>query len=141
MVRSLLPIALVLALATAASADIYVIDGDTIVVDREHIRILDIDTPEIRHAQCDLELKRGLEAKAFLLTMIVDACGPIAKAPASCLDIDRLPRPDRFGRTLARIGVAGRDVAAEMIGAGHARAYICPNGRCPKRQPWCGRRS
>jgi endonuclease YncB( thermonuclease family) len=127
-------------LAGQALADIYVVDGDTIIVDRERIRIVGIDAPEIGHAQCELELKRGLEAKAFLLTMIVDACGPLARASASCLDIARLPKPDRYGRTLAGISVGGRDVASEMISAGHARPYVCPGGRCAARKPWCGRR-
>ncbi|MDF2994643.1 MAG: hypothetical protein K0R27_280 [Xanthobacteraceae bacterium] len=124
-------------LAGPANADIYVIDGDTIVVDREHIRLVGVDAPEIRHAKCDAELSRGLEAKARLLEMIVDACGPLAKALASCLDIARQPHPDRYGRTLARVSIGGMDLAAQLIGGGHARPYDCPRGHCPRRAPWC----
>ena len=123
-------------LATQASADIYVIDGDTIIVDREHIRLVGFDAPEIRHAQCDSELARGLEAKARLLSLIVDACGPLAKAPATCLDIARLPRPDRYGRTLAVVKTPAADLSATLIREGLAHSYTCA-AHCPPRRPWC----
>lgn len=130
-------IAMALALSVYARADIYVIDGDTIVVDREHIRLLGIDAPETRNAQCDDELRRGLEAKARLIDEITVACGPLAKAPASCLDIARLPKRDRYNRSLAAVTVQGRDVATTLIAAGLARPYVC-GAHCPKRQSWCG---
>jgi endonuclease YncB( thermonuclease family) len=57
------------------------------------------------------------------------------------LDIARLRKPDRYGRALAGIRVAGKDIAAEMVGAGHARPYVCPGGRCAAHKPWCGRRA
>lgn len=123
-------------LATQASADIYVIDGDTIIVDRERIRLVGFDAPEIRHARCDAELALGLEAKARLLTLIVDACGPLAKAPASCLDIARLPRPDRYGRTLATVKTSAADLSATLIREGLAHPYTCAT-HCPPRRPWC----
>ncbi|GLK74709.1 thermonuclease family protein [Ancylobacter dichloromethanicus] len=135
MIRSLL---IVLALSLPATAGIYVIDGDTIVVGREHIRIVGIDAPETRQARCDAELRLGLEAKARVLFLLQRACGPLAKADAGrCLTIQRQPAPDRYGRTLARIGVGGRDLGATLVAEGLARPYICPRGRCPARKPWC----
>jgi endonuclease YncB( thermonuclease family) len=130
-----IPLALGL-LATQASADIYVIDGDTIIVDREHIRLVGLDAPEIRHARCDAELARGIEAKARLLSLIVDACGPLAKAPATCLDIARLAVPDRYGRTLAVVKTPAADLSATLIREGLAHPYTCA-GHCPPRRPWC----
>lgn len=127
---------LALLLATPASADIYVIDGDTIIVDRERIRLVGLDAPEIRHAKCDTELARGLEAKARLHALITAACGPIAKAPASCLDIERLSAPDRYGRTLAVVRLNGQDAAATLINERLARPYAC-GSHCPKRAGWC----
>jgi endonuclease YncB( thermonuclease family) len=47
-----------LALPTSAAA-LRAIDGDTVEVDGETIRILNIDAPEIRHAQCDAERRLG----------------------------------------------------------------------------------
>ncbi|WP_428029757.1 thermonuclease family protein [Ancylobacter sp.] len=127
-----------------AAAGIYVTDGDTIVLTspgqpREVVRIVGLDAPETRQAKCDSELQRGLDAKAGLMGLLSAACGDLAKAePSRCLGIARLPRRDRYGRTLANITAGGRDVTAAMIGAGWARPYDCPNGRCPRRAGWCG---
>jgi endonuclease YncB( thermonuclease family) len=41
------------------ATQLFVIDGDTIVVGREHIRIANIDAPEIGHPHCDAELRLG----------------------------------------------------------------------------------
>lgn len=128
----------------AAFAGIYVTDGDTIVLTvpgqpREVVRIVGMDAPETRQAKCDAELRHGLEAKAALMGLLSAACGDLARADARrCLTITRLPRPDRYGRSLATIKAAGRDVTSAMIGAGLARPYDCPGGRCPRRAGWCG---
>ena len=127
-----------------AFAGIYVTDGDTIVLSspgrpREVVRIVGMDAPETRRAKCDDELRRGLDAKAVLIGMLSAACGDLARADASrCLTVARLPRVDRYGRTLATISAAGQDVTSAMIGAGLARPYSCPNGRCQRRAGWCG---
>lgn len=127
-----------------AAAGIYVTDGDTIVLTtpgqpREVVRIVGMDAPETRQAKCDSELRRGLEAKSALIRLLSAACGDLGRADAErCLTVTRLPRPDRYDRTLATIKAAGRDVTAAMIGAGLARPYDCPGGRCPRRAGWCG---
>ena len=127
----------------AAFAGIYVTDGDTIVLTapgqpREVVRIVGMDAPETRQAKCDSELRRGLESKAALISLLSAQCGELARADAArCLSIRRLPRPDRYGRTLATITAGGRDVTSQMIAAGMARPYDCPNGRCPRRAGWC----
>ncbi len=59
------------------------------------------------------------------------------RAPASCIDIARLPKHDRYNRSLATVRVQGRDVAATLIVAGLSRPYVC-GGHCPKRLSWCG---
>lgn len=141
--RTLL-LAAALAAPAPALAGIYVTDGDTIVLTvpgkpREVVRIVGMDAPETRQAKCDSELRLGLEAKAALIGLLSAACGNLARADAGrCLVIARLPRLDRYGRTLATITAGGRDVTAAMIGAALARAYDCPNGRCPRRAGWCG---
>lgn len=139
MIRALaLALAVAAALTSPATAGIYVTDGDTIVVGQERIRIVGIDAPETRQARCDAELRRGLAAKARVVTLLREVCGPLPQADAGrCLTIQRQPAPDRYGRTLARIGVGGRDLATVLIAEGLARPYLCPQGRCPARKPWC----
>jgi len=100
---------------------LYVVDGDTIRLDGERIRIVGLDAPETRLAKCESERSRGYAAKAALLKML----------KGQELDIKR-QGIDRYGRTLAVVRVHGRNVAHEMIRAGHARAYW--GGR---RKGWC----
>ncbi|WGD31252.1 thermonuclease family protein [Ancylobacter sp. WKF20] len=127
-----------LLIATPAAADIYVLDGDTIVVDREHIRLTGFNTPETRDAQCESERALGYRAKARLRDLLTMACGPLARAPAGCLTLERLPTPDRYGRSLARLTMQGRDVAEILISEGLAEPYDCAAGHCPRRRNWCG---
>lgn len=99
------------------------IDGDTIVVDGEHIRILGLDAPEIGHAQCDDERRRGAAAKAALAELLAGHEPQIERRGL-----------DRYRRTLAVVSVDGRNVASTLISAGHARIYW--GGR---RGAWCRR--
>ncbi|BBF92404.1 thermonuclease family protein [Blastochloris tepida] len=114
-------VAALLCTGTVMASEVRVVDGDTIVVDGERIRILGLDAPEIGHAQCADERQRGLAAKAALAELLA------AREP----EIERHGR-DRYRRTLAVVRVAGRNVAAIMIRAGHARLYW--GG---KRRGWC----
>lgn len=96
-------------------------DGDTIRCGAERIRIENIDAPELEgspkcqdyrrsYAWCDFE--KGIasrdELKAFLGTGTV-----------------RISRHgmDKYGRTLARVTVNGRDAGNYLIGEGLARAW------------------
>lgn len=121
----------------AARADIYVIDGDTIVVDREHIRLVGLNAPETRNAACEAERRLGYLAKARLVALLTAACGPLARAPSTCLDMAREPHKDRYGRSLARLRAGGEDVASVMIREGLAEPYDCRAGHCPWRRNWC----
>jgi len=120
-IRLLLPLAL-LAFPAWAEPSIRVIDGDTIARGGETIRIVGMDAPETHHARCDAEREDGEKAKAALATLL--ASGPVEIIPSR--------RRDRYRRLLARVTVNGRDVAAVMIKAGHARPY---SGG--KRKVWC----
>ncbi|TPK15226.1 thermonuclease family protein [Mesorhizobium sp. B2-5-9] len=103
-----------------------VLDGDTVVLDGTHIRIANIDAPEIHHFHCDAELRLGLVAKRRMAELLDS--GPVAIHPGDPRD-GRLK--DRYGRTLATIDVDGRDVGEIMVAEGLARPWI------GKRQPWC----
>ncbi len=101
------------------------IDGDTIACGAETIRVSNIDTAELPpHARCALEADLALRAKAATATHLM-------AGPVEILRDKARPR-DRYGRTLARVRLAGgQDLGEALIAAGLARAW---DGR---RRPWC----
>lgn len=138
---------MLLALATTARADdrqlrtlqpqlvrgVVAVDGDTIRVGLETIRVVGLDAPEIFTVeQCGdptstrTVLMLGYAAQGYLQGLLNR--GAI---------VQRLPYLDRYGRSLARVTVARGDVAEILISQGLARPYECPNNRCPRRQSWC----
>lgn len=111
---------LLLVMLTASRPPVWVIDGDTIDVRGERIRVANLDAPDVgSHAKCPLEERRGKAAKAYTIRL-VRGTGQVGLT-------DRQGE-DRYGRTLARITLDGTDFAGLMIGAGHGR-------------PWRGRSS
>ena len=93
--------------AAAESFDgrrVVIIDGDTIAIGQERVRILDVDTPETFRPRCDAELVAGLKAKERLAELL--RAGPVG--------IDRHGE-DRYRRTLARLSAGGRDVGSVLI--------------------------
>jgi len=100
------------------AADLRVIDGDTIHIGAEKIRILDLDTPEMR-GKCDAERRLARLAKKRLQELLT--------LPY------RIERHGKgyYGRTLAHIWVDGEKVSDTLIREGYGRPY----GR--GRKPWC----
>lgn len=110
------------------AAPLRVIDGDTVVLRSETIRLLDIDAPETFRHHCPNELKRGLEAKASLQRLLTGAR----------ITIDR-HGTDRYRRTLAHIAIGDDDLGAAMLRSGHAIPWR--PGRQAYRERtkmWCG---
>lgn len=103
-----------------AIASILVIDGDTLRIGDERIRIMGLDTPETHRARCMGEYTLGAQATRKMANLVRQG-----------VTIER-GGIDRYGRTLAVVRVNGRDVAVTMIGAGLARAY-----HGGKREGWC----
>lgn len=103
------------ALPAATGKIRYVNDGDTFrLMSGERIRIADIDAPESRagQAKCPAELARGKaatrQAKALLDGKTV-----------------RFERTGRsYNRTVARLTLDGRDLAARLISIGAARPWL-----------------
>lgn len=109
-----------------------VVDGDTFeatffvfhgVQIKAKIRILGIDTPEIR-GKCEKEKRMAQQARELARKLLKDQ--------ALLVDVS----PDKYsGRYDARVLAAdGKDVGQQMIASGLARKY---NGG--KRAGWCGK--
>ncbi len=101
--------ALCLPMLPAAAGELsgrpYVIDGDTVAIDRVHVRLWGIDAPE-------LATEAGQAARRFLVHWLGNRairCSPKAR--------------DRHGRTVAQCFAGGEDLAAVMVRAGHARDW------------------
>ncbi|MEI3807582.1 thermonuclease family protein [Agrobacterium sp. CCNWLW32] len=102
---------------------VVVIDGDTIIVRGEKIRILGINAPELK-GKCREEGVRALRARSRLMALL----------EAAKIDIDRSGF-DRHRRTLATVSVGGRDVGDVLMREGLARKWVQTyNGQ---QEPWC----
>lgn len=84
---------------------VYVIDGDTIALARERIRLLAIDAPETRDARCEREREAGYATKARVVELL--RFGRV-------VDIRRHGH-DQYGRTLAHIVIDGRDLGEQLV--------------------------
>jgi len=123
-VRQLLWVGLLLA-ASPAWADVSgvatVTDGDTLRIGEARIRLFGIDAPEGKQScQRDgVAWLCGQEAGAYLRKLLKGE-------PVACAERNR----DRYGRIVAICKLAdGRDIGAEMVGAGFALAYRQYGGR------------
>ena len=102
----------------------HAVDGDTIVCNRETIRIENIDSAEMPpHAKCAREADLAIKAKLFVGDRL--ARGRVE------LERDQRRPKDRYGRTLALVRVDGVDLGEALIQAGLARPWE------GKRRPWC----
>lgn len=114
--RGLVPIILLIpAMALAdVSGPALVIDGDTVEINDQRIRLHGIDAPESRQVcQHDgVMWLCGAEATKTLRNLI-------RGASVSCTERDR----DRYGRMVSICHLSGMDLNAEMVRAGMALAY------------------
>ena len=99
-----------------------VVDGDTIWLKGQKIRIADIDTPETHDFRCPSEKNLGDRATRRLQQLLNNGA-------VSLQSIDR--DEDRYGRKLRIVLVDGTSVGDTLVGEGLARWY----GR--GRQAWC----
>lgn len=111
-----------MATATASRADdlvgrAVVIDGDTIEIHGERIRLEGIDAPESRQTctvrDTGAEVRCGQRAALWLSDLI-------GEKPVSCTESGR----DRYKRVLAHCTVSGKDIGAAMVSAGWALAFV-----------------
>lgn len=106
--------------------DTCVIDGDTITIGSERIRIANIDAPEIGHPKCDAERRLGLVARQRLAALLGSG-----QVDAEKGDPESGRVKDRYGRTLALVYVDGKDVGETLIEELLARPWE------RKRRNWC----
>lgn len=100
-----------------------VVDGDTLWIGGQKVRIVDIDTPEISEPKCASELALGNQATQRLIELINE--GPF--------ELKAWPRrdEDRYGRKLRVLIRDGRSLGDILVSEGLARTW---SGR---REPWC----
>lgn len=109
---------LALAICQPGPRDNCVVDGDTIWLHGEKIRLADIDAPEI-DGKCPYERELAQRATHRLSQLL---SGPITL---------RRQGQDKYGRTLAVVVVDGHSVGDQLVSEGLARTW---SGR---REPWC----
>jgi endonuclease YncB( thermonuclease family) len=91
-----------------------VIDGDSLRVSGEEIRIHGIDAPEMRQfcQRGGLDYRCGVEARDAMVALT-------QRHAVECTVLES----DRYGRKVARCLANGLDLGLEMVRAGHAVAY------------------
>ena len=107
-----MPLAAFLA-SLAALSGCYAVDGDSLTCNGERIRLLGIDAPEFRCPRNRLCVTGDPRAAKAHLAALIDG---------RRLTIERAGK-DRYDRTLAVVYADGRNVACQMMSAGHA-AYV-----------------
>lgn len=92
----------------------YVIDGDSLRLGEEEIRIAGIDAPEMRQfcRRGGLDYRCGVEAR--------DAMVALTEGHEISCSVSEI---DRYGRKVARCLANGLDLGLEMVRSGHAIAY------------------
>jgi len=121
-------IATTVAFSTTALAGVNIVDGDTITIGGQTIRIIEIDSPESYQPRCEAE--EALARKATeRLRQLLDT-GKVTFRPAG---------KDRYGRTLAKVYAGKINVGAALIREGYALPYQPgANAKLKRLQAWCG---
>ena len=96
------------------------VDGDTVWLRGEKIRLEGIDAPELADPGCRHEAALAQEARLRLAAILNSHDWVLTRHGQ-----------DRYGRTLGRFNIAGRTAGAMLVDAGLARVWT---GR---REPWC----
>ncbi|NDK52828.1 thermonuclease family protein [Rhizobium laguerreae] len=100
-----------------------VVDGDTLWIYGQKVRVADIDAPEISTPKCASELTLGNKATERLIELVNE--GPFQLQAWPGRDTDR------YGRKLRVLVREGRSLGDRLVSEGLARTW---SGR---REPWC----
>lgn len=110
---------------------VFVIDGDTVSINQERIRIEGIDAPEMK-GKCRNESHLARQAQALLANLINGSELVIARTEVRQGTGYKI---DRYGRTLAPLIANGHDVGAVILQRGLARKWTKKWDR--RAEPWC----
>lgn len=99
-----------------------IVDGDTVVIAGERVRLMDYDAPELYRPKCEAERKLAQQATNRLSVLLG---GPDTLA---CYH-----GRGKYGRPLARFWAGGFEVSEVMVSSGLGRPY-----QGGKREGWCG---
>ena len=100
-----------------------VVDGDTIWIAGQNVRVADIDAPETHDYRCPQEKALGDRATQRLIQLVNS--GPVTLEPIGDRDADS------YGRKLRLVMVNGASVGDTLVSEGLARYY--EGGK----RPWC----
>jgi endonuclease YncB( thermonuclease family) len=138
-------VALILLTASAAaapidSADIHVIDGDTIRVrhTKPDVRLVGFNAPETRRAACEAEVELGAKATRRVRELVRTNDLDFEFVPCACQPGTEGTPACNYGRRCGTLNAGGRDVGAILIEEGLAVPFVCGGTRCPRMpRPWC----
>jgi endonuclease YncB( thermonuclease family) len=122
------------------SADIRVIDGDTIRVHHKqpNLRLVGFNAPETRRAACETERDLGAKATRRLRDIVRAGNLDFEYVACSCPPGTQGTLACNYGRDCGTLKSQGRDVGAILIEEGLAVPFVCGGTRCPKTpRPWC----
>jgi micrococcal nuclease len=106
-----------------------VVDGDTVKIGRQRLRLTAIDAPEIEHARCRTERRAGERAKARVVELLA----------AETVTIHFSGQDDRYRRPLVDISVPAGDLGAILMAEGLALPYRGGRAAWAERVAhWCG---
>ena len=100
-----------------------VVDGDTLWINGEKVRVADIDAPEISTPKCPSELALGNRATRRLIELVDEGPFQLQSWPGR--------DTDRYGRKLRVLVRDGRSLGDRLVSEGLVRTW---SGR---REPWC----
>ncbi len=106
-----------------------VVDGDTLKVRlqdgrRRTVRVLGIDTPEVKKPNTPIECG-GPQASAAMRRLALEGSGVGARGRAVTLVGDPTQDAvDRYGRVLAYVDAGGRDLGQTLVAQGWAEPYV-----------------
>lgn len=99
-----------------------VVDGDTLWLNGEKIRLEAFDAPEVSEPKCPAEKQLGDKATARLTELLNGADWKLTKSG----------HKDKYRRTLGTISIGGKDVGDTLIAEGLAHRWI------GHKTSWCG---
>jgi len=126
--------------ARITSDVVRVIDGDTISIGHQKpdIRLVGLNAPETRRAQCEAERHLGDRATARLRDLVRSSKLDFEFVACSCPPGTEGTPACNYGRRCGTLKANGQDVGLILIRENLAVPFVCGQTRCPPTpKPWC----